>query len=124
MNWDHYLVKSDVLTLELYEKCLRKIVDVGYQSFLIKDTARGIPSQSIIMRHDIEYSLECAVTMARLEAKHGICASYYVLLHAPFYNPYTPQNMEILGEILELGHEIGLHYETYFYEGLSRDVVQ
>ena len=49
--------------------------------------------------------------MARLEHKHGIKATYYVLLHSEWYNALSPENMKIWKEISELGHELALHYD-------------
>jgi len=50
-----------------------------------------------------------------------VSATYFVRVHSEYYNPLQPPERRILREIVELGHEIGLHYEPRFYsdEGLD-----
>ena len=43
-------------------------------------------------------------------------ATYYFMVRGP-YNPFQPENMEIIRRIRALGHRIGLHVEL----GLPRD---
>lgn len=66
----------------------------------------------ILLRHDIDYSIETATVMAELESKLKIKSTYFVLLRGSFYNPYSPENTHNLKKILDLGHEIGLHYDS------------
>jgi len=69
-------------------------------------------SHAILLRHDVDYSIDKAFEMAKLESSLGIKSTYFVLLRASFYNPYSPTNTSHLKKILELGHEIGLHYDS------------
>jgi len=68
----------------------------------------------ILLRHDIDFSLEYALKMAQAEAEHGLHATYFVLLHSPFYNALSEQGVSVIKIISDLGHEIGLHYDTRF----------
>ncbi len=68
----------------------------------------------ILLRHDIDFSLEYALKMAQAEAEHGLHATYFVLLHSPFYNALSEQGVQAIKNISDLGHEIGLHYDTGF----------
>ena len=66
----------------------------------------------ILLRHDIDFSLEKALSMAIIEAELGIKSTYFILFSSPFYNVLDDDNIEIVGKIKELGHEIGLHYDV------------
>jgi len=64
----------------------------------------------LILRHDIDISLPAALKMARIERDLGIRSTYFVLFSSEFYDTCERNNVEILKQILKLGHEIGLHY--------------
>ena len=76
----------------------------------------------VILRHDIDNSIERAVVMAELEATLGVKSTYFVLLTSDFYNPSSKKSLKGLKHIQQLGHEIGLHFDEMAYEGMV-DVV-
>lgn len=121
MNWEDQKVKSNMFSLQKYEETLIKALESNYKFIQIRQVNDGINDDTIILRHDIEYSVERAYRMAKLEHKIGVCSSYFVLVHSIFYNPFTPENTRMLVEMSEMGHEIGLHYETYFFEDRGLD---
>ena len=69
----------------------------------------------VILRHDIDTSLEQAVRLARLEAEHGVHSTWFVLLRTDFYNPASQKSLEKLHAIQAMGHEIGLHFDEVAY---------
>jgi len=88
-------------------------------------------SDVILLRHDIDYSIEKALEMAKLESNLGIKSTYFILLRGLFYNPYSPTNTIHLKKIIELGHEIGLHYDSTYlskekfpYKKLKEEIKQ
>jgi hypothetical protein len=68
----------------------------------------------ILLRHDLDFSLEPALILARLEAELQVRSTYFVLLHA-HYNPFGDPAFASLREIVGLGHRLGLHYDPSFY---------
>jgi hypothetical protein len=62
----------------------------------------------VILRHDVDYSLEDALGMAREEEKNGIRSTYFVLLNSDLYNI---MDGSYVAGLMELGHCIGLHYD-------------
>lgn len=64
----------------------------------------------IVLRHDVEFSLEKAVEMARIERECGVKATYFVQLESPAYNALTDISIRQITEIAGMGHAIGLHY--------------
>ena len=63
-----------------------------------------------VLRHDIEFSIDRALTMARIEADEvGVKSTYTVQLRNNTYNALSQKNIEAIQEIKKLGHSIGLH---------------
>jgi hypothetical protein len=78
------------------------------------------PNQRCILwRHDIDISPAMALETAKIEAEEGIKATYFILLHSDFYNLLNPANYEIIESIKKLGHNIGLHFDPFFYDIFS-----
>lgn len=71
----------------------------------------------LLLRHDIDVSLDRALRVARLEAEFGLSATYFIRTHSEFYSPLTTSSTEIIREIVSLGHEIGYHYESKYLAG-------
>lgn len=78
----------------------------------------------LILRHDVDASVESAFKMARVEQKFGIRSTYFVLFSHKFYNLLEKDSLIILREISKLGHEIGLHYDVGAYESYGRDLME
>ena len=71
------------------------------------------------MRHDIDYSVEKSLTLAKIENENSVTSTYFVLLTSDFYNVFSKKNVEILQRIRELGHDVGLHFDEAIYPKLS-----
>lgn len=120
------LIPSDEFSLPLYEEILRKAKELQYVFPTVsqmKDGFAGFP-KFILLRHDIDSSPSYALQMARLEHRLGVCSSYYVLMHSGHYNPAAPPHWDALQEIIGLGFEVGLHYETDFFEQRGLDPLE
>lgn len=72
-----------------------------------------------ILRHDLDFSVHRALASARIENELGIRATYFILLHSPFYNVLESDIKDLIYKISELGHEIALHFDGLFYPGLE-----
>lgn len=70
--------------------------------------------KDVILRHDVDASLEAALNLAKLENKIDISSTYFILFSSEFYNPFTLESSQIIREILKLGHKLGLHYNELF----------
>ena len=73
----------------------------------------------VILRHDIDFSLDKALDMAQLDHAAGITSTFFFLLTAPYYNPLSEEGVEYVKKIAALGHECGLHYDCTGFELLS-----
>ena len=73
------------------------------------------PGRVCLWRHDVDFSIHRACSLAQIEAQEGIQATYFVLLHSNFYNLMEDEVAERVLRILELGHTLGLHFDPQFY---------
>lgn len=69
----------------------------------------------IIWRHDIDYSVHRAYSLAKIEAEEGIKANYFVHFHSELYNVLEIDIIEKIREISKMGHNVGVHFEPGFY---------
>ena len=63
----------------------------------------------LILRHDVDLSLEAALEMAQLEASVGARATYFLMTQSVFYNLGSSEGRRALNRLRELGHGVGLH---------------
>jgi hypothetical protein len=69
-----------------------------------------------LLRHDVDVSLSCAATLAKIEARVGVRATYFVSLRSLSYNPFSRSGMDAARAISDYGHELGLHFDPTHYE--------
>lgn len=75
----------------------------------------------VLLRHDIDVNLNYALKLAEIEKELNIKATYFLMLRSPMYNLFSRSNLKIVKKIIELGHHIGLHFDTF---GLENDKIQ
>jgi len=69
-----------------------------------------IINTKLVLRHDVDFSLEKATGFAKLEYDNGIKSWYFIQFDSLYYSPLTETNMRRLLSIKSYGHRIGLHY--------------
>jgi hypothetical protein len=69
-----------------------------------------------ILRHDVDFTLEKALDLARIEKKNEVTSTYFLLISTNFYNISSKESIEIINEIIGLGHDIGLHFDEKKYQ--------
>jgi len=78
----------------------------GYRfAFFDRDPAPG----DVLLRHDVDLSLEAAVELAQLEADMGASATYFLMTESVFYNLASREGEAAVARLRELGHRVGLH---------------
>ena len=85
------------------------------------DFAAGDPQDPFfILRHDVDYSPDAALRLAEQEAERGVFATYFLLLGTRYYNLASPQHAHVSRRLVELGHEVGLHYDVNSFRAFPR----
>lgn len=77
----------------------------------------------VILRHDVDTSLEKAVELAEIEAKINVHSYYFILLTTDFYNAASMKGQQAVHRILELGHKVGLHFDETLYNSENMDAL-
>jgi len=78
----------------------------------------------VLWRHDIDFSPHRAVALAKIENSKNLKATYFVWLHSPMYHFFEKEITDIFKKILDLGHDIGLHFDAGFYGLLSENELE
>ena len=78
----------------------------------------------VLWRHDLDFSVQRALALARIEAEEGARATYFVGLHSEFYNALERANLEATTAILDLGHELGLHHDPLHDLAADRELLE
>jgi len=74
-----------------------------------------------ILRHDVDYSSQAALTLAQQESDRGIHATYFLLPSGVYYNLLDPAHADVPRRLIDLGHEVGLHYDVNLLHRFPRD---
>ena len=70
----------------------------------------GAPADaSVILRHDVDLSLDAAVRMAELESDAGASATYFLMTESVFYNLDSSEGVAAIERLRELGHRVAQH---------------
>lgn len=103
------------LSRELYAEFLDKAKAREFSFVQFRDFLPGhgpLPERFIALRHDVDFSPQHSVAMAELEHDAGVASTYFVLVDGQFYDPLQPEIVRHLRHIRDLGHEIGLHFDS------------
>ena len=93
-------------TLDHYREILRAVRDGGYRfAGFDGPPARG----DLLLRHDVDLSLDAALAMAELEAEEDATTTYLLMTRSVFYNLASREGEAALGRLRALGHRVGLH---------------
>jgi hypothetical protein len=94
-----------------YKHMLEVAKASGFAMSSFKDF-RSLNRKSIILRHDVDYTINGVIELAEIEASVGATATYMFRVHAHEYNLFSPHVATLIASLREIGHEIGLHYEA------------
>ena len=93
-------------TLDHYRELLHAARAGGYRfAHFDQPPQRG----DLLLRHDVDLSLDAALRMAELEAEEGASATYFLMTESVFYNLASTEGVAAAARLRELGHRVGLH---------------
>lgn len=90
-----------------YKEIIRIIKSTGLQTDYEHALSRD---KFIIMRHDVEYSVERAYELAKVEESMDFVSNYFFQWTNNSYNILSKRNMDMIKDMHERGHNIGLHF--------------
>jgi hypothetical protein len=107
-------------TFERYADILQAGLDAGYEYRTVRaycatasdsigdgdeETNDPLPERMLVLRHDVDRKPENALKMARVEARFDVPSTYYFRTVRGTFRP------ELIQKVIDLGHEVGYHYE-------------
>lgn len=106
-------------SLKSYADALRAYLDAGYAVTSFQEYLADPQPKHLILRHDIDNSIEQALRVARVDAEVGCTSSIFVRVHARGYSLMSLPSLMIMREMEELGHEVQLHLEGGIGEAMG-----
>ena len=94
-----------------YSELVLALKDAGYEFVTYAEYAEGRRAERlVVMRHDVDKRVLCAMNMAREERRMNVKASYYLREDMVLYGKH------VIKFFAERGHEVGYHYEELVKE--------
>jgi len=94
---------------------LRKFLNYISKNYKVMTLKEWREGPGIIMRHDVDLSLEPAFKVYKIEKELGVHSSFFVMVTSPTYNPLSRRNRKILKKMASDGFEVGLHFDLLAY---------
>jgi len=98
------------------EKKYRQILKVAHKNYIcIPFSGYANCQKTLLLRHDIDFSVHRAYKIATIESEQNMQSTFFLWIHSPFYNLFEDEIFGLIHKIIDLGHDIGLHFDCGFY---------
>jgi len=108
-------------TIQHFKECIELAKDKDY--VIVPPVGLVEQKKVIVLRHDIDWSVENAYELANIEYDLGVSAAYYVYMHSATYSALAPKSMSMIKQMYGMGHEIGLHYDSRYSMSFEMDIL-
>ncbi|MDP4289140.1 MAG: hypothetical protein Q8922_14560 [Bacteroidota bacterium] len=99
----------------------RELLQIAKTNYAFARFGESRADRHVLWRHDIDVSFNRALRLAQIEREEGVTATYFFFPRSIFYNLLNDLTKSVAKQILELGHDIALHFDpTQYGPGLSR----
>ncbi len=88
--------------------------NIKYKTIFYKDVKKNINFS--LWRHDVDFSVNRAFALAKIENEEKVIATYFFQLGSIFYNIFEQEIKEKIFKIKNLEHEIALHFDPTQYQ--------
>ena len=100
-----------------FEDLLDAVASRGYSFLRFDGGDDGSVVKAFYLRHDVDLSALAAGAMGEIEARHGIAANFFFQIGTETYNILSPDVLDIMRRLRELGHAVGLHLDQETFSG-------
>jgi hypothetical protein len=97
---------SCAFSLEHYRELLEAAKAGGYH---FAGFDRAPEAGDLLIRHDVDISLEAALRMAEIEAGVGAWSTWFLMTRSVFYNLLSEEGEEAIARLRELGGRVAHH---------------
>ena len=102
-----------------YIRLLTRFREQGYK-FYNYDNYKN--ESSIVLRHDIDFSLDSALKVAKWNKEEGVSGTFFFMMTGFSYNLLEKNSKEIVQEIVNYNQNISIHFDPTAY--INADLVQ
>jgi hypothetical protein len=100
-------------TEQNYKQLIRLAKD-RFKFIMYNKQQINMNERCLLWRHDIDFSVHRSLALAKIEADEGVCSTYFIHLSSRYYNVMESDILKRISKIIELGHEIALHFDCDF----------
>ena len=93
-------------SLEHYAELLRAARAGGYE---YAGFDRTLEPGELILRHDVDLSLDAALAVAELEAREDAWSTWFLMTRSVFYNLASQEGVAAIERLRALGHRVAHH---------------
>jgi hypothetical protein len=93
-------------SLEHYRELVRAAQAGGYR---FAGFDRAPQAGDLILRHDVDLSLEAALAVAEAEAEEDAWSTWFLMTRSVFYNLASKEGERAIARLRELGHRVAHH---------------
>jgi len=93
-----------------YINLIARITDAGLSPST--NWAGELGENDFFLRHDVDFSVSAALSIAKIEHSLGLQSTFFFLLSSNLYNLLSKTNSDQVREIRDLGHKISLHWDS------------
>lgn len=98
------------------ESSYLNLLKIAKKNYVFSRFMNPIQEKHVLWRHDVDFSMHRALKLAKLENEVGVTSTYFLYPHSTFYNFLSRNILDLVLQIIELGHDIGLHFDPIFYQ--------
>ncbi|MCP4369638.1 MAG: hypothetical protein GY797_16230 [Deltaproteobacteria bacterium] len=106
---------------EDYQTLLETFKSQNRNFYLVSQIENSPTYRCVFLRHDVDFFLGTWDKMPIIENQLGIFTTYYICL-SQYYNVFEKENKKFIHKLIDLGHEIGLHYDLSNYPKDENDM--
>ena len=99
-----------------YEKLITELINSNM--YFSIDWNKKLNAKTLLLRHDVDFSVPHAYCIAKLEKKLGINSTFFFMLSTNMYNIFSSSNQKLICDIKNMGHKISLHYDPSIHSSL------
>jgi hypothetical protein len=101
---------------ESLQQLIRSFQTEGY---VCRRFTEELGGRELLLRHDVDFSLDAAVEVAEIESELGALATFFFLVSSDFYNVLALDSQQKIARIRDLGHTISLHYDPTIHADID-----
>lgn len=104
-----------------YSEMVDKLINKGYMFAFFPEAEKLFINDTkfVLMRHDVDIDILGSLKIAEMDAEKNVKSTFFFLIRTDLYNVFSDTGSNIIKKILNLGHEIGLHYDFSSYKKMN-----